>query len=642
MSAVVIDKDLAVIGSGWSGIYALKYATEYGLDAISIDKRENVGGLWAYSDDTKITTVADITLTSSPKLFTEATDFPWPEEVGLYANHKDIFDWLNAYVDHFKLREKFKLETNVKKVEKIDDKWVITATDLKTNTEIEIRSRYLIVSTGVNSEVNKISENDKRYESFTGTILHSNDIRSVLNEQKKFENKNVVSIGGGENAADMGYYFSQVTKSFHMCVPNGQWMQNRTNATKYKPIHELYPVTKEKIHPASPWEYQKCAFRNFIRPLWGSNGWDKYLTFAFNGIYGHGVPEWAPIGPIYGNFGNKADLIQHALASKKVIGKRDILKVKGKKVTFTDGFEQDDVDIILLGTGYKVGFPFLPKEFQPKSIRQMYKNIFNVEDPTLAFIGFSRPTQGSIPQLAELASIFAAKVFSGLIELPEKKEMCLIAENEKKDWEIFFRYSTGRVTGLVDGLMYNQILLKAMNLPNPYIYVLQEFGLKTYLQWLFSPCTAHTFIGLIPEKREILRKYVQENNYYNTFQHIIPMNFLFGLYDFFFYQIGRIENFLYEIFHKPTRDRVKNNFLKESKIEKWWLTVFWNKFCLIGLISFFFGGFSYFKKVLMFLGIFMVFIHLITVCLITYGKTTSKKFYGSEKFNVDESMKKTN
>ena len=78
-------------------------------------------------------------------------------------------------------------------------------------------------------------------------------------------------MSGGENASDLSYYGSAVTKAFTLCVPNGQWMQVRNYLTRNVPIHQIGPITLDKLMHVLPWEYQKSVFRSFIRPVWGSN-----------------------------------------------------------------------------------------------------------------------------------------------------------------------------------------------------------------------------------------------------------------------------------------------------------------------------------------------------------------------------------
>ena len=263
-------KDVCVIGAGWSGLYALKYASQRGLDCVAIEQRETIGGLWGYDENTKYTTVADITYTSSPKLFTEATDFPWKDEWGSHPKHTDVYEWLQSYAAHFNLVDKVLLKTTVEGTTKENGVWKVHITDRATNKSSVISCKNLVVATGVNGAVNDLS-NTEKYKNFTGEKIHSDVIRNIPDFQKKMEGKNIVSIGGGENGSDLAYHFSKKTKSYHHCIPNGHWMQIRCAATLAVPIPDLYPVTDEKMRVGKPWEYQKIPFRNIIRPMWGSN-----------------------------------------------------------------------------------------------------------------------------------------------------------------------------------------------------------------------------------------------------------------------------------------------------------------------------------------------------------------------------------
>jgi dimethylaniline monooxygenase (N-oxide forming) len=98
------SQDVCVIGAGWVGLYAVKYMKEYGLSVVAFDKNPTVGGLWKWSADKTTPTVASFTITSTPKAFTEAADFPWPEEEGMYIKHDKVYKWLEDYTDHFDLR----------------------------------------------------------------------------------------------------------------------------------------------------------------------------------------------------------------------------------------------------------------------------------------------------------------------------------------------------------------------------------------------------------------------------------------------------------------------------------------------------------------------------------------------------------
>lgn len=58
------------------------------------------------------------------------------------------------------------------------------------------------------------------------------------------------------------------------------------------------------------------------------------------------------------------------------------------EITFTDGSHVNEVDIVLFATGYDFSFPFLPyKTVKNRRVPGLYQHVFNIEDPTLAFVG---------------------------------------------------------------------------------------------------------------------------------------------------------------------------------------------------------------------------------------------------------------
>ena len=79
---------------------------------------------------------------------------------------------------------------------------------------------------------------------------------------------------------------------------------------------------------------------------------------------------------------------------QRCIPKGAIKRIKGNRITFNDGTEEV-VDVIIQCTGYRTEFPLLPEEFRNVSLVDNYKYIFNIEDPTLAFVGYVRPVVGS-------------------------------------------------------------------------------------------------------------------------------------------------------------------------------------------------------------------------------------------------------
>ncbi|KAG0646632.1 Flavin-dependent monooxygenase [Hyphodiscus hymeniophilus] len=100
--------------------------------------------------------------------------------------------------------------------------------------------------------------------------------------------------------------------------------------------------------------------------------------------------------------------------------------VEDRAVRFEDGRVEKDIDAIIYCTGYLYSYPFF-EELDPtlvttgRRVRGLYKQLFNITHPTLAFTALS---QKIIPfPLSEGQGTAIAKVWSGKLDLPTKVEM---------------------------------------------------------------------------------------------------------------------------------------------------------------------------------------------------------------------------
>lgn len=58
------------------------------------------------------------------------------------------------------------------------------------------------------------------------------------------------------------------------------------------------------------------------------------------------------------------------------------------RIDFADGTSVPEIDHIIFGTGYDFSVPFLPRVQIPnRRITGLYLHVFNIADPTLAYIG---------------------------------------------------------------------------------------------------------------------------------------------------------------------------------------------------------------------------------------------------------------
>jgi hypothetical protein len=106
-------------------------------------------------------------------------------------------------------------------------------------------------------------------------------------------------------------------------------------------------------------------------------------------------------------------------------------------ITLADGTVLNNIDRVILCTGYHISYPFLRdlhEDFTPvedanetvlvtdgTQVHNLHRDIFYIPDPTLAFVGV--PFYVATFTFFEFQAIVVAAVFSGRAWLPSKEEM---------------------------------------------------------------------------------------------------------------------------------------------------------------------------------------------------------------------------
>ena len=95
----------------------------------------------------------------------------------------------------------------------------------------------------------------------------------------------------------------------------------------------------------------------------------------------------------------------------------------GRTVRFADGSEEE-IDLVVYCTGYKITFPFLDETVlaAPRQPVALYRRVVSPDHPGLYFIGLIQPL-GAIMPLAEAQSEWVADLLQGRATLPSAAEM---------------------------------------------------------------------------------------------------------------------------------------------------------------------------------------------------------------------------
>ena len=114
-----------------------------------------------------------------------------------------------------------------------------------------------------------------------------------------------------------------------------------------------------------------------------------------------------------------------------------LVKVEGKTAHFKDGTSRD-VDAIVLCTGYKHHFPFLPDDLRLKTINRLaasdlYKGVAFVHNPKVFYIGMQ--DQWFTFNMFDAQAWWARDVIMGKIEIPSDKSVLLADVQEREERE---------------------------------------------------------------------------------------------------------------------------------------------------------------------------------------------------------------
>ena len=450
---------------------------------MAIEKREGIGGVWRYSDDPSIPTVMKSTCCTSSTTVTEMSDFPMPEEIGMFPHNIDVREYLESYAEKFNLMPHIRLSTAVTEIKKDDEIWSITCFNGETYT-----STYLVIATGVVQTPNRELEGTI-LNGYTGKIFHAAEIKTTTED---YRNKRLLVLGGGETASDICMEWFDHVKFMYWSIPRGQhFFRKYAKVVPWGKPNALDKASSRMMKMIAPYISGKPGLSWVCK--WTSNG--SLLAYQ-----GHGIAEWKNDSEFFRFFINKNGKVLDLVDYERLVPKGGITACNGKEVTFTDG-TKEEFDLIIMSTGYHLEHPYLPEVYTNKDIRQRYKFIFDVEDPSIAFVGLARPVVGSIVGISELQARFAAKVFSKKVSLPSMEGRTEMVKKDFTFWSNHFKNSSQRIQGLVEAFTYIDDIAKQAGIYPDYWSLFKRNPRHWFIAF-FSPYNGATYRLNEPEHEE--------------------------------------------------------------------------------------------------------------------------------------------
>jgi cation diffusion facilitator CzcD-associated flavoprotein CzcO len=406
-----------VIGAGACGLVSAKKLLDQGIEPVVFERNADLGGNWLYGAPGSA--VYRSTHLISSKRQTELRDFPLPAEWPPYISHEQALEYLRRYAEQFRLRPRIRFGVEVARCERqADGRW---------NVDGDLFDA-LVVANGHH----RLPFLPRFEGSFDGEVVHSQDYKVP----EPFRGKRVLVVGAGNSGCDIAVELAGAAARVFHSTRRGYWY-----APKFvfgQPADEVANRMRKMGVPPRLFQFlaRKTAELVLGRP-------ERF-----------GLPK--PDHAMFETHPIVNSQLYYAIGHGRVTPKPDVKRLDGRKVLFVDG-TQEEVDAVVLATGFQLSFPFLDDRYLNlrDGMPVVYKNLFHPGIENLFFIGFIQPNSG-LWFLAELQAELVARALAH----PSPRLRASIADRQDTH---YFNYLPSRRHHLeVDYLRYERDLQRLL------------------------------------------------------------------------------------------------------------------------------------------------------------------------------------
>ncbi|XP_047323247.1 probable flavin-containing monooxygenase 1 [Impatiens glandulifera] len=472
-----MEKNIAIIGAGISGLLACKYILEKGFNPVVFEAEDALGGVW-YNNTIESTRI------QNQKHEFQFSDFPWPPSVkDLHPDHSQVLAYVESYAKHFDLFRYIRFGSKVNSLEYVGvseeemrlwdlwggtgkafnprGKWQLVVEDTKKGSLEEYKFDFVILCIGRHSGLPNIPEFPPEHDTnaFKGKVVHSMEYSAMdsLAATKLIKGKKVAVIGSKKCAVDVTTQCSNVNGVDNACTMIQRtvyWMVPISHYQNTRATGFLLMSRFSELMVHKPGEH---CLHSLLATLFSPLRWctskiiEKYLK--------HKLPLKK-----YGMIPKHGFLQQYSSCQTPVIPDNfydkviegSILLKKSQNLSFCyegviiDGQDQPvKADVVILATGFrgddKLKNIFGSTSFQkcikglPNTARvPLYREIIQPRVPQLAVIGY---TQGRTAlHSSEIGCQWISQFLGGSFDFPSIMEM----EKEVMQWEEHARRYAGK------------------------------------------------------------------------------------------------------------------------------------------------------------------------------------------------------
>jgi cation diffusion facilitator CzcD-associated flavoprotein CzcO len=389
---------VCIIGAGSSGLTAVQVLKARGVRFDCFEKGSQIGGNWRYENDNGTSAAYHSLHINSARKVMSYRAFPMPDDYPDYPSHFQVIKYFEDYAERFGLLDAIRFRTEVLSAKPVDGEWEVTIEDARGKRET-LRYRAVLVANGHHWNPRWPEPAFPGSEDFAGEQMHVHHYR----EPDILEGKRVLVLGIGNSAVDVAVESSRRAEKTLIAMRRGAYVLPKFLGGK--PVDEASPPIASRL----PLTVQRFFM-------------SRMLKIAIGEMTDYGLPK--PDHKLLEAHPTVSSELLPRLGHGDIEVKPNIDRFTGgRTVRFTDGSEEE-IDLVIYCTGYKIGFPFLEESVFPVRDNRMplYRRVVSVENPNLYFIGFIQPL-GPIMPLAELQAEWVADLLRGDAGLPSQADM---------------------------------------------------------------------------------------------------------------------------------------------------------------------------------------------------------------------------
>ncbi len=406
---------VCIVGAGSSGLTACQVLAARGIPFDCFEKGSQIGGNWRYENDNGLSSAYRSLHINSSRSLMSFKAMPMPDDYPDYPSHTHIAKYFDDFAERFGLRERIRFNTEVIDVVPVEGEWEVTVEPAGGSRETR-RYGAVLVANGHHWDPRWPEPPFPGADAFEGEQIHAHYYR----EPDVLEGKRVLVLGIGNSAVDIAVEASRIADATFIAMRRGAYV-----LPKYlggKPIDDATPPVITRL----PLPIQRFMMA-------------RMLKLAIGEMTDYGLPE--PDHKLLEAHPTVSSELLPRIGHGDIAVKPNIDRfVGGRTVRFADRSEEE-IDLVVYCTGYRISFPFLDERTFPVRDNRLplYRRVVAPERPCLYFIGFIQPL-GPIMPIAEAQSEWVADLLTDRAALPSSADMqAEISDYERRMGKRFVR-----------------------------------------------------------------------------------------------------------------------------------------------------------------------------------------------------------